>query len=176
MNTGIQRSGGTPQGAATTTTPAGTVIPGKIQWQKPLAEIMAGHDIPTFTASPAYPRDLMAKVQAGLQHEGPAFMLVDSSCNLGQRYPPDQAIEVSKLAVKSCFFPLYYTCKDEWILTGISARIAKDPERKLPVDDYLKPQGRFRHLFKPEWKKKMIQIQDEVDEKWNRLVRKASLH
>ncbi len=175
-NTGIQRSGGTPQGAATTTSPPGSVIPGKIRWQKPLAEIMAGHDIPTFTASPAYPRDLMAKVQAGLKHDGPAFMLVDSSCNLGQRYAPDQAIEVSKLAVKTCFFPLYYTYKDEWILTGISARLAKDPEKKLPIEDYLKPQGRFRHLFKPEWKKKMLEIQDEIDEKWSRLVRKSSLH
>ena len=176
MNTGIQRSGGTPQGAATTTSPPGKVIPGKIRWQKPLAEIIASHDIPTFTASPAYPRDLMAKVQAGIQHEGPAFMLVDSPCNLGHRHAPETSIEITKLAVKTCFFPLYYTYKDDWILTGISARLAKDPEKKLPIEDYLKPQGRFRHLFKSEWKKKLIEIQEMVDERWERLVRKAMLY
>lgn len=173
-NTGIQRSGGTPQGAATTTSPPGSVIPGKIRWQKPLAEIMASHDIPTFTASPAYPRDLMAKVQAGLKHDGPAFMLVDSPCNLGQRYAPDQSMELAKLAVKTCFFPLYYTYKDDWMLTGISSRLAKNPDRKLPIEDYLKPQGRFRHLFKPEWKKKLIEIQETIDDRWERLVTKAT--
>jgi len=174
MNTGIQRSGGTPQGAATTTSPPGTVIPGKIEWQKPLAEIMAAHDIPSFTASPAYPRDLMAKVQAGLKHDGPAFMLVDSPCNLGQRYAPDISMEIAKLAVKTCFFPLFYTYKEDWVLTGISSRLAKNPDRKLPIEDFLKPQGRFRHLFKPEWKKKLIEIQDTIDEKWERLVKKAT--
>ncbi len=173
-NTGIQRSGGTPQGAATTTSPPGSVIPGKIRWQKPLAEIMASHDIPTFTASPAYPRDLMAKVQAGLKHDGPAFMLVDSPCNLGQRYAPDQSMELAKLAVKTCFFPLFYTYKDDWVLTGISSRLAKNPDRKLPIEDYLKPQGRFRHLFKPEWKKLLIEIQETIDERWERLVTKAT--
>ena len=175
MNTGIQRSGGTPQCAATTTSPPGSVIPGKIEWHKPLAEIMASHDIPTFTASPAYPRDLMAKVQAGLKYDGPAFMLVDSPCNLGQRYTPDQSIEVTKLAVKTCFFPLYSTYKDEWTLTGVSLRLAKNPERKLPVEDFLKVQGRFRHLFKPEWKKKLVEIQEAVDERWERLLKKAGI-
>ena len=137
MNTGIQRSGGTPQNAATTTSPPGKVIPGKIKWAKPLAEIMAAHEIPAFTASPAYIRDLMSKVQAGLKHEGSAFLLVDSPCNLGQRYAPEISMETTKLAVKSCFFPLYATDQGEWLLTGESARIAKNPDRKVPVEDYL---------------------------------------
>ncbi|MHA1202792.1 MAG: thiamine pyrophosphate-dependent enzyme [Candidatus Heimdallarchaeaceae archaeon] len=174
MNTGIQRSGGTPQSAATTTSPPGKVIPGKIKWAKPLAEIMAAHEIPAFTASPAYVRDLMAKVQAGLKHDGSAFLLVDSPCNLGQRYAPEISIETTKIAVKSCFFPLYGTYLGEWVLTGESARIAKNPDRKVPVEDYLKLQGRFRHLFKPEWKKKLIEIQETVDERWERLVSLAS--
>ncbi|MCG3216910.1 MAG: pyruvate ferredoxin oxidoreductase [Candidatus Heimdallarchaeota archaeon] len=173
MNTGIQRSGGTPMAAATTTSPAGKVIPGKIKWAKPLAEIMAAHEIPTYTASPAYPRDLMAKVQSGLKHDGPTFLLVDSPCSLGQRFPPSISIETTELAVKSCFFPLYATSKDEWLLTGESARIAKNPVRKVPVEDYLKLQGRFRHLFKPEWKKKLVEIQDTIDDRWERLLRKA---
>ena len=170
MNTGIQRSGGTPQSAATTTSPPGSVIPGKIKWAKPLAEIMAAHEIPAFTASPAYVRDLMAKVQAGLKHDGSAFLLVDSPCNLGQRYAPEISIETTKIAVKSCFFPLYGTYLGEWILTGESARIAKNPDRKVLVEDYLKLQGRFRHLFKPEWKKKLLEIQETVDDRWERLV------
>ncbi len=174
-NTGIQRSGGTPQSAATTTSPPGKVIPGKIKWAKPLAEIMAAHEIPSFTASPAYVRDLMAKVQAGLKHDGSAFLLVDSPCNLGQRYAPEISIETTKLAVKSCFFPLYGTYLGEWVLTGESSRIAKNPDRKVPVEDYLKLQGRFRHLFKPEWKKKLIEIQETVDERWERLVNLTSL-
>jgi pyruvate ferredoxin oxidoreductase beta subunit len=174
MNTGIQRSSGTPQNAATTTTPPGTVIPGKLGWEKPLAEIIAAHDIPTFTASPAYPRDLMAKVQAGLKHEGPAFMLVDSPCNLGQRYSPEISIEVAKLAVKTCFFPLFHAFKDDWVLTGFSARIAKNPESKVPVEEYLTLQGRFKHLFRPEWKKQIIEIQEIVDRRWERLVRKST--
>ncbi|MEE9410998.1 MAG: thiamine pyrophosphate-dependent enzyme [Candidatus Heimdallarchaeota archaeon] len=173
MNTGIQRSGGTPMAAATTTSPAGKVIPGKIKWAKPLAEIMAAHEIPTYTASPAYPRDLMAKVQSGLKHDGPTFLLIDSPCSLGQRFPPSISIEITELAVKSCFFPLYATSKDEWLLTGESARIAKNPVRKVPVEDYLKLQGRFRHLFKPEWKKKLVEIQDTIDDRWERLLRKA---
>ncbi|MHA1303598.1 MAG: thiamine pyrophosphate-dependent enzyme [Candidatus Heimdallarchaeaceae archaeon] len=173
MNTGIQRSSGTPMCAATTTSPAGKVIPGKIKWAKPLAEIMAAHDIPTFTASPFYHRDLMQKVQAGLKHEGPAFLLVDSPCNLGQRYKPDISLKVSELAVKSCFFPLYTTYKDKWELTSESKRIAKDPSRKVPVEEYLKLQGRFKHLFKPEWKDKLVEIQETVDERWERLLAKA---
>ncbi|MCG3227174.1 MAG: pyruvate ferredoxin oxidoreductase [Candidatus Heimdallarchaeota archaeon] len=174
MNTGIQRSGGTPKYAATTTSPPGSVIPGKVKWIKPLAEIIAAHEVPTYTASPAYPRDLMGKVQAALKADGPAFMLVDSPCNLGQRYPPNISIVTTELAVKSCFFPLYATYKDEWLLTGESARIAKKPERKIPVEEYLKPQGRFRHLFLPEWKSKLTEIQDIVDDRWNRLVNKSS--
>lgn len=173
MNTGIQRSGGTPQCAITTTSPAGTVIPGKIKWQKPLAEIMAAHDIPTFTASPFYHRDLMQKVQAGLKHDGPAFLLVDSPCNLGQRYAPNISLKTTELAVKSCFFPLYSTYKDEWVLTSESLKIAKNPEKKVPVEEYLKLQGRFKHLFKPEWKGKIKEIQEQVDERWERLLKKA---
>ncbi len=174
MNTGIQRSSGTPQFAATTTSPAGKVIHGKIQWSKPLAEIMAAHDIPVFTASPRYYKDLMQKAQAGLKHEGPSFMLVDSPCNLGQRYSPDISLKVTELAVKSCMFPLYYTYKDEWILTSESKKIARNPAKKVPVEEYLKLQGRYKHLFKPGMEELREKIQAEVDERWERLLAKAS--
>ena len=172
-NTGIQRSSGTPMCASTTTSPAGTVIPGKIKWAKPLPEIMAAHGIPTFTASPFYHRDLMSKVQAGLKHDGPVFILVDSPCNLGQRYEPNISLEVTKLAVQTCFFPLYTTYQDEWELTSESSRIANNPDRKVPVVDYLKIQGRFKHLFKPEWKDKLVEIQETIDDRWERLIKKT---
>ncbi len=172
-NTGIQRSSGTPMCASTTTSPAGTVIPGKIKWAKPLPDIMAAHGIPTFTASPFYHRDLMSKVQAGLNHEGPAFLLVDSPCNLGQRYEPNISLEIAKLAVQSCFFPLYMTYQDEWAFTSESLRIANNPDKKVPVEDYLKLQGRFKHLFKPEWKDKLVEIQETIDNRWERLIKKT---
>ena len=159
--------------ASTTTSPAGTVIPGKIKWAKPLPDIIAAHGIPTFTASPFYHRDLMSKVQAGLNHKGPAFLLVDSPCNLGQRYEPNISLEITKLAVQSCFFPLYMTHQDEWELTNESLRIANNPDRKVPVEDYLKLQGRFKHLFKPEWKDKLVEIQETIDDRWERLIKKT---
>ncbi|MCY3411951.1 MAG: pyruvate ferredoxin oxidoreductase [Candidatus Heimdallarchaeota archaeon] len=173
MNTGIQRSGGTPMAAATTTSPAGKVIPGKIKWAKPLPEIMAAHDIPVATASPAYYKDLMQKVQAGIKYEGPAFILVDSPCTLGQRFEPGISLKTTELAVKSAFFPLYRTYKDEWELTGETKRIAEGKREKIPVVDYLKVQGRFKHVFKPEWKDILVEIQETVDERWARLLKKA---
>lgn len=173
MNTGIQRSSGTPMSAATTTSPAGKKIPGKIKWAKPLAEIMAAHDIPVFTASPYYYRDLMTKTQEALRYEGPAFILVDSPCNLGHKHAPGESLEIAKLAVQTCFFPLYSTYKDNWELTGESLKIAKGTSEKLPVTEYFKTQGRFKHLFQPEWAEKLVEIQATIDEKWERLKKKA---
>lgn len=173
MNTGIQRSGGTPMAAATTTSPAGKKIPGKIKWAKPLPEIMAAHDIPVFTASPVYYRDLMQKTQAGLLYDGPAFMLVDSPCTLGQRFTSGISLKTSELAVQTSFFPLYSTYKDKWELTGESKRIAEGKKEKLPIIEYLKLQGRFKHLFKPEWSEVLVTIQETVDERWERLMKKS---
>ncbi len=173
MNTGIQRSGGTPKGASTTTSPAGKKIPGKPQYQKDLIQVMWGHDIPVFTASPAYPRDFMGKVIQGLEYKGPSFMLVDSPCNLGWKHDPSQTIKIAKLAVETAIFPLFKAYKDTWILTGVSARMAMKPDAKKPVEEYFKVQGRFKHLFKPENKHIIKEIQEYVDEKWERLVEKA---
>ncbi len=174
MNTGIQRSGGTPLGAATTTSPGGTVVPGKPQFQKDLLQIMWAHDIPIATGSVAYPKDLMEKVQSLLEHQGPAFMLVDAVCTLGWKVEDDSAIRLSKLAIETGIFPLMRAYKDNWELSNPSKRLMLRPESKLPITEYMKTQGRFKHLFKPQINQELIDhFQSVVDEKWERLVAKV---
>jgi len=174
MNTGIQRSGGTPYAAWTTTTPAGKVVPGKPQWRKPIAHVVASHGPHVYvaTASPAYWRDLVTKVRKGLEWEGPAFIHVISPCPRGWRFPPDMTIYIAKLAVQTCFFPLWEYEKGEYKLSPPSMVYARAPEKKLPVEEYLKLQGRFRHLFKPVKREELIKrIQETVDYEWERLLR-----
>ena len=175
MNTGIQRSGGTPLGAATTTSPGGSVVPGKPQFQKDLLQIMHAHDIPVFTASIAYPQDLMKKVQQGIMYDGPAFMMVDAVCTLGWKVGDGSAVNLSKLAIETTLFPLISAFKDKWELSAPSRRIMMRPENKLPIEEYLKVQGRFKHLFKPHKDEETIsKLQYLVDEKWDRLLKKVS--
>jgi pyruvate ferredoxin oxidoreductase beta subunit len=174
MNTGIQRSGGTPMGASTTTSPGGSIVAGKPQFQKDLLQIMAAHDIPVATASPVYPQDLMQKVQRLLEHKGPAFMLIDSVCPLGWKVHESTTIKYSKLAIETGIFPLLFGYKDEWELSAPTKKIALNPDLKLPVEEYMREQGRFSHLFKPNKNEEMIrEIQRIVDEKWSRWLKKT---
>jgi pyruvate ferredoxin oxidoreductase beta subunit len=174
MNTGIQRSGGTPMGAATSTTPAGTVMPGKLEHKKPIAEIMLAHEMPyVATASPYYWRDLLVKVRKGLEVDGPAFLHVFAPCPRGWRSEPAKSIEYTKLAVESCVFPLFEVVKGKWQLSTPSKLIALAPQKKKPVTDYMKGQGRFRHLFTPQNKKVLDEIQRWTDERWQRLLKKC---
>ncbi len=181
MNTGIQRSGGTPHAAATTTSPAGSVIPGKREWKKPIAEIVIAHEVPyVATLSAAWPMDLMRKARRALEAEGPAFLHAIVPCARGWRFPPEKTIEVSRLAVQTCIFPLY-ECRLEkgrpiYTLSAASAAIARRPESKKPVEEYLEMQGRFRHLFRPERRDDIIDgIQAWVDNRWQLLLEKAGL-
>jgi len=108
MNTGIQRSGATPHGAATTTSPAGTKIPGKPEFKKDFIGICAAHGIEyCATASPAYWNDYITKVRKALEVEGPAVIHVFSPCPLGQRFDPSQSIKVARLAVQTRYWPVY---------------------------------------------------------------------
>ncbi|MHA2252174.1 MAG: thiamine pyrophosphate-dependent enzyme [Candidatus Kariarchaeaceae archaeon] len=174
MNTGIQRSGGTPLGAATTTSPGGSAVPGKPQFQKDLLAIMHAHDIPVYTGSIAHPQDFMQKVQQGLEFAGPSFMLVDAPCTLGWGVSDSSALNLSKLAIETCIYPLLSAYKDKWELSAPSRRIALRPEMKKPVVEYLKEQKRFRHLVKPEINHQVVdKMQRLVDEKWNRLLKKV---
>ncbi len=170
MNTGIQRSGATPKAAWTTTSPAGKVIPGKTEWQKDLMKIVVAHDIPyAATASPSYPMDLQRKMKKATQADGPAFILALAPCPRGWRTPPHLTIELGRLAVQTCMFPLYEVEKGQY-------RITMKPKRKLPVEYYLRPQGRFRHLFTPKTRHDIINdIQAYVDKKWQELQRMEQL-
>jgi len=164
MNTGIQRSSATPYGAHTTTSPAGEVIPGKQQFRKDLTKIMAAHDIPyAAQASPSRWRDLMEKTRKAVNVDGPAFMNVLSSCNRGWRHATDETIEVTQLAVDTCYWPLYEVENGEWSLSY-------QPREKLPVEKWLERQGRFRHLFKPQNRHLIDEMQAEVDRRWEKLL------
>ncbi len=167
MNTGIQRSSATPFGAHTTTSPAGKVIPGKQQFRKDLTKIMAAHDIPYVAqASPSKWRDLMQKTRKAINCGGPAFMNVLSSCNRGWRHETDETIEVTQLAVDSCYWPLYEVENGEWNLTY-------KPRKKVPVEKWLERQGRFSHLFKDENRHMIDKMQAEVDRRWEELLERC---
>jgi pyruvate ferredoxin oxidoreductase beta subunit len=165
MNTGIQRSSATPHGAATTTSPAGKVIPGKQQFRKDLTAIMAAHGIPYVAqAAPSQWRDLMKKTRKAVDCGGPAFMNVLSSCNRGWRHGTDETIEITQLAVDTCYWPLYEVEHGEW-------RLTYKPREKQPVEAWLKRQGRFRHLFRDENRHIIDELQAEVDRDWDRLLK-----
>lgn len=176
MNTGIQRSGGTPHGASTTTSPAGTVIPGKVQYKKPIAEIMVAHEIPyVATASIGYWADVIAKVQKGLDAKGPAFLHLLTPCPRGWRSETSKTIEIARLAVETCIFPLWEVVNSEYSLSPQSKAIALRPEKKKPVTEYLKIQRRFAHLFTPKFEHVIKEIQDDVDKRWNKLLKKCNI-
>jgi pyruvate ferredoxin oxidoreductase beta subunit len=165
MNTGIQRSSATPHGANTTTSPAGKVIPGKQGYRKDLTAIMAAHDIPYVAqAAPSQWRDLMKKTRKAVDCGGPAFMNVLSSCNRGWRHGTDETIEITQLALDICYWPLFEVEDGEWHLNY-------KPKEKLPVEEWLKRQGRFRHLFRPENRHIIDKLQREVDLRWERLLK-----
>jgi pyruvate ferredoxin oxidoreductase beta subunit len=181
MNTGIQRSGGTPLAASTTTSPAGSVIKGKTQWKKPIDEIMIAHEIPyVATMSPAYPQDVLDKCRKAFSIEGPKFLHAFIPCTRGWRYPTADSVTLARLATQTCIFPLYEVTREAgrpvYKLSGASAAIARRPQSKKPVEEYLKGQGRFRHLFRPKEDKELLAaIQEGVDHRWQLLLEKCNL-
>jgi pyruvate ferredoxin oxidoreductase beta subunit len=176
MNTGIQRSGGTPLGAFTTTSQAGTAVPGKLENKKPIADIMVAHDMPyVATAAPYYWKDLIVKARKGIEVNGPAFLHVFAPCPRGWRSDPAKSIELSGLAVETCIFPLWEAVNGEYQLSTPSKVIALAPQKKKPVKEYLQVQGRFRHLFTPKYEKIIDEIQRLTDERWNRLLKRCGM-
>jgi pyruvate ferredoxin oxidoreductase beta subunit len=165
MNTGIQRSSATPLGAATTTSPAGEVIPGKTQWRKPLTKIIAAHDIPYVAqVSPSHWRDLMTKTQKALDADGPSFINALSPCPRGWRHDTEQTIEIVKLAVDTCIWPLFEVENGVW-------KLSYKPREKKPIIEWVKSQGRFRHLLQPKNQHVIEKMQAKVDEEWEELLR-----
>ncbi len=165
MNTGIQRSGSTPMGAWTTTTPGGKKRMYKWEPKKNMAEIMVAHKIPyVATATIAYPEDFIKKLKKAKEIKGPKFFQVFSPCPTGWRVPPNKSVEVSKMAVLSKAFPLYEVEHGKY-------RITVKPKKFVPMKDYLKMQGRFRHLTEEE----IERIQEEVDRNWEELLLKEKI-
>jgi len=163
MNTGVQRSSSTPYGASTTTSPAGKVSIGQVTWKKDMPAIAAAHDIPyVATACSSYPFDLMAKVAKGAAIQGPAYVQILSPCPTGWRFATDLTIRIGRLAVETGMFPLYEVENGAYKLTFDSPKLR-------PVADYMKLQGRFRHLS-PDI---VEEIQTKVIEKYERLRAKA---
>ena len=167
MNTGIQRSGATPKGAHTTTAPMGKVKQGKEQVRKDLTAIMVAHEIPYVAQSIVGNwNDYITKVQKALNTDGPAFINVLQPCRLGWAYPPEDTMLMGRLAVETCMWPVYEVVNGEY-------KITMKPKEKKPVVEFLKPQGRFKHLFRPENKPILDEIQAEVDRKWEKLLKLA---
>jgi len=166
MNTGIQRSSATPRFVDATTTPTGKVAYGKKQNKKDLTQILVAHGIPYVGQSTFIGdfRDLHQKAHRAIYTPGPAFLNVLSPCPRGWRYPADEMAEMCRLAVECCVFPLYE------VIDGVY-HLSYEPKHKLPVEEFLRRQGRFHHMFAPgnEW---MIQeTQEYVDKKWAALLK-----
>ncbi len=165
MNTGIQRSSATPVGADTTTSPAGSVIPGKTQNRKELTEIIAAHNIPYVAqAVPSNWRDMNKKVEKALDKKGAAFINTLAVCPRGWRSAEEKGIEITQLAVDTCYWPLFEVEDGEW-------RLTYKPKEKKPLEDWFKVQGRFRHLFKEENKHILQEAQDYIDRRWEKILR-----
>ncbi len=164
MNTGIQRSSATPRGANTTTSPAGKVIPGKKEYKKDLTGIMAAHNIPYVAQStPYHVKDLTRKVQKALDVNGPAFINALSVCPRGWRTPENEGLEITELAVKTNYWPLYEIENGEY-------KINLKPDNPQPITDWLEVQGRFKHLLKEENRELIDEIQKQVDKRWKKLL------
>jgi pyruvate ferredoxin oxidoreductase beta subunit len=168
MNTGIQRSSATPHYADTTTTPAGTVRKGKLENRKDLAAIVAAHNIPyvaqtTFTQNF---KDMHIKAEKAIYTPGAAFLNVLSPCPRGWRYNTQDIMEITRLAVETNFWPLFEVIEGEW-------KLNYEPKNRLPIEDFLKPQGRFKHLFTPEGEELIAELQKEVDERFETLCKRC---
>ena len=165
MNTGNQRSGATPFGASTSTVPAGKVSPGKPQWRKNLVEIAAAHRIPYVGQSAVHNTlDVFKKAQKGFSADGPAVLAVLQPCTTNWSFDSALTMQYSRLAVETNFWPLYE------IENGI-VHITSKPTNRKPIEDFLKGQTRFKHLFRPENQHVIVEMQEMIDDEWNRLVK-----
>jgi len=142
MNTGVQRSGSTPFCVHTTTTPSGSCSQGNPLPKKDMPAIALAHKVPyVATASVAYPVDLRRKVKKALQVDGPSYIQVNSPCITGWTFDTGTMIQIARLAVETGLWPL--TEYENGELTAVmKVRMPK------PVAEYLRLQGRYKHLFK----------------------------
>jgi len=167
MNTGGQRSGGTPKYAETSTNPVGPRSRGKEEPKKNIPMIFAAHYVPYIaTASIAFPEDLMAKVKYAKDVEGFRMIIVSSPCPVAWGFDPAKTIEIARLGVQTGVLPIYE------ILNGVSFKLNYKPKELKPVSEFLKPQGRFRHITEAE----INEIQTETTSRWQKLLKADELN
>lgn len=165
MNTGIQRSSATPQGATATTSPVGKVKQGKEQPKKDLTAIIVAHNVPYAAQSIIGNwNDYITKVQKALNTDGPTFINVMTPCRLGWGCKPEDSMEMVRLAVDTCIWPVYEVENGKYKLT------LKPRGEKKPVTEFFKLQTRFKHLLKPENAELLASIQADVDAKWDKML------
>ena len=168
MNTGIQRSSATPRYADTTTSPIGKDSNGKVQSRKDLTAIIADHNIP-YVAQTTFlgnMKDLHEKSEKAIYTEGAAFLNVLAPCPRGWRYSTEKLMEMCKLAIETCYWPLFEVINGEW-------KLSYRPKNKLPITEFIKDQGRFAHLFKPGNEHLIEEMQNEVDRRWEALLKRC---
>ena len=159
MNTGVQRSSATPEGAWTTTTPIGVASQGKIGPKKDLVAFALAHRVDyVATACTSYWSDFISKVRKAAEIDGPALIHAIAPCPLGWRFETDQTIQMGRLAVQSRYFPLYEVERGKY-------KMSINPHQ-VPLEDFLRPQGRFSHLFQPHGAQELMALKTQVEQRW----------
>jgi len=164
-NTGIQRSGATPYGAWTTTT-----VGGKTEFRKEMGDIIRAHHIPYAAQTcVSYPEDLYNKVKKAKSIKGPKYIEIMAPCPPGWRFNMDKTVDMGRLAVETGAWALYECENDVMTFNGKSKLILEKKIERKPAEEWIKLQGRFRHLFKPKKDIKRIKaIEDYIDQTWER--------
>lgn len=169
MNTGIQRSSATPRYANATTTPIGAESTGKTQNKKDLTAILAAHEIP-YAAQTTFIgnfKDFHEKARKAIYTPGACFVNILAPCPRGWQYPAEDLAIICKMAVETCVWPLYEVENGQW-------RLNYKPKNKLPVEEFMRLQGRFKHCFKPGNEDLIVQAQKYVDDKWEALLNRCN--
>lgn len=163
MNTGIQRSSATPKYADTTTSPAGKAVKGKQQYRKDVTTIMVAHGIPYVAQSAPYKnfKDLYEKSEKAIYTQGPAFLNVLAPCPRGWRYENERLMEITEIAIDTCFWPLFEVEDGKYTVNYI-------PKKKRHISDWLEAQGRFKHIVKNT--EIVEELQEEIDRRWEKLL------
>ncbi len=168
MNTGIQRSSATPKGAFTNTSQAGKAKLGKEQHRKDLTGIVIAHHIPYVAQAAVHRlRDFMNKVEKAFEVDGPSFINILAPCHRGWRFPVADGLLASRLATETCFWPLWEVTDGKW-------KLNYKPKEKKPVEEWLKMQGRFKHLFQSDEGRAIIEdLQRETDTRWDEVLERC---
>jgi pyruvate/2-oxoacid:ferredoxin oxidoreductase beta subunit/intein/homing endonuclease len=168
-NTGNQRSSATPKGASTSTTPSGVNSYGKIEYNKDLTQIAIAHNIPYVAQVNPYNQiDMYNKAKKAFEKKGPAVLIAYAACPTNMKADPSQTIAISKLATESNFWPLYEY--EDGKLT-----INYKPKNRISIEEFLKTQTKFKEVLKEKNKEVLRSIQEDIDNKWNSLLRQEEL-